>query len=73
LLWRRLFHQPVEGFDITYQHAEGRWTMHEPMASVPLTADDLLRMGYVDDPLLLEDVSLCSVCSYTCAQTGKTN
>lgn len=47
--------------------------MHEPMASVPLTADDLLRMGYVDDPLLLEDVSLCSVCSYTCAQTGKTN
>lgn len=31
-----------------------------------LTAADLLQMGYVDDPLLLEDVSLCTVCSGTC-------
>ncbi|WP_439658466.1 hypothetical protein ACSHWB_39730 [Lentzea sp. HUAS TT2] len=37
-----------------------------------LNADDLLRMGYVDDQLLLEDVSLCSLCSHTCGGTAHT-
>jgi hypothetical protein len=37
--------------------------------SEPLNAADLLQLGYVDDPLLLEDVSLCTVCSVTCDGT----
>jgi len=36
---------------------------------VVLTAADLLKLGFEDDPLLLEDVSLCSVCTDTCAIT----
>lgn len=36
------------------------------------TAADLLQMGYVNDPLLLQDVSLCLLCSYTCSFTAKT-
>lgn len=34
-----------------------------------MNADDLLRMGYVDDALLLEDVSLCQLCTHTCRVT----
>lgn len=30
-----------------------------------LTAEDLLKLGYEDDAFLLEDSSLCSVCSWT--------
>jgi hypothetical protein len=36
----------------------------------PLNAEDLLQLGYVDDPLLLEDVSLCTLCSVTCKNTA---
>jgi hypothetical protein len=38
--------------------------------SGPLSAAELLQLGYVDDPLLLEDASLCSLCSYTCNCTA---
>lgn len=31
----------------------------------PLTADDLLKLGYEDDAFMLEDPSLCTVCSWT--------
>jgi hypothetical protein len=31
-----------------------------------MTAADLLKLGFDDDRLLLEDVSLCTLCSYTC-------
>ena len=30
-----------------------------------LTADDLLKLGYEDDAFLLEDPSLCTLCSLT--------
>lgn len=39
----------------------------------PLNAADLLRLGYVDDPLLLENLSLCTLCSHTCTQTAAEN
>jgi hypothetical protein len=32
----------------------------------PLNAADLLQLGFEDDPLLLEDPSLCTLCSFTC-------
>lgn len=41
--------------------------------SGPLSADDLLRLGLTDDPLLLEDPSLCTVCSVTCGVTAPDN
>lgn len=31
-------------------------------------ANDLLTMGFEDDALLMEDNSLCSVCSWTCSE-----
>jgi hypothetical protein len=34
-----------------------------------LTADDLMRLQLEDDPMMLDDVSLCTLCSYTCAST----
>jgi hypothetical protein len=36
----------------------------------PLNAADLLKLGYVDDPLLLEDMSLCTLCTETCSVTA---
>jgi len=33
-----------------------------------LTAEDLLELGYGDDEFLLEDQSLCTVCSWTSSQ-----
>jgi len=30
-----------------------------------LTAEDLMELGYENDPFLLEDPSLCTVCSWT--------
>jgi len=41
-----------------------------PAEPVVFTAADLLKLGFEDDPLLLEDVSLCSVCTYTCKVTA---
>lgn len=38
-----------------------------------LNSNDLLKLGYADDDLLLEDASLCSLCSYTCANTTGKN
>ena len=35
-----------------------------------IDASDLLRMGYADDAMLLEDASLCTVCSVTCSSTS---
>jgi hypothetical protein len=32
----------------------------------PIGAADLLRMGNQDDALLIEDMSLCTLCSHTC-------
>lgn len=60
----------VHGFAVTIA-AIGQWKGGVAMSKV-LTATDLLQMGYVDDPLLLEDVSLCQLCSYTCSSTAKT-
>jgi hypothetical protein len=40
-----------------------------PVEPTVLTAADLLKLGFEEDPLLLEDVSLCTVCSDTCAVT----
>jgi hypothetical protein len=34
--------------------------------SKPISAADLLRMGNDDEALLMEDMSLCTVCSITC-------
>jgi hypothetical protein len=34
-----------------------------------LTADDLMRLQLEDDPLMLNDVSLCTLCTYTCSTT----
>ncbi|MEO3779505.1 hypothetical protein ABGB16_22220 [Micromonospora sp. B11E3] len=31
----------------------------------PLTAEDLLELGYGDDEFLLEDPSLCTLCTWT--------
>ena len=39
----------------------------------PLTASDLLKLGYADDPMLLEDMSLCKLCTLTCSVTVKPN
>jgi len=36
----------------------------------PLTAADLLQLGYSDDPMLLEDMSLCQLCTSTCSITA---
>lgn len=33
------------------------------------SSSDLLKLGYQEDELLLEDPSLCTVCSSTCAVT----
>ena len=44
-----------------------------PVVPAVLTATDLLKLGFEEDPLLLEDVSLCTVCSHTCATTGSQN
>ena len=33
-----------------------------------LTAEDLMELGYENDPFLLEDPSLCTVCSWTSSQ-----
>ena len=38
----------------------------------PLTAADLLQLGYSDDPMLLEDMSLCTLCTDTCSVTAVT-
>lgn len=35
-----------------------------------VSSSDLLKLGYQEDELLLEDVSLCSVCTETCSSTG---
>lgn len=35
------------------------------------SSNDLLKLGYEEDELLLEDASLCSVCSYTCSSTAQ--
>jgi hypothetical protein len=35
------------------------------------SSNDLLKLGYADDELMLEDVSLCSVCTFTCSSTSK--
>lgn len=34
-----------------------------------LTADDLMRLQLEDDPLMLDDFSLCALCTHTCAET----
>jgi len=36
--------------------------------SQPVTADDLLGLGFEDDSVLMEDNSLCSLCSWTSSQ-----
>jgi len=33
-----------------------------------LTAEDLVQLGYEDDPFLLEDPSLCTLCSWTISE-----
>jgi hypothetical protein len=38
-----------------------------------LTAADLMRLQVEDDPLMLNDASLCTVCSVTCASTSGSN
>jgi hypothetical protein len=42
------------------------------MANI-LSSSDLLMLGYQEDDLLLEDASLCSLCSYTCKTTSTTS
>jgi hypothetical protein len=44
-----------------------------PVEPTVLTAADLLKLGFEEDPLLLEDMSLCTVCSYTCTTTSAQN
>ena len=50
--------------------------MLEKASSVELpeavTAADLLKLGFEEDRLLLEDVSLCTVCTDTCHITAST-
>jgi hypothetical protein len=41
----------------------------EEMSEI-FTSSDLLKLGYQDDELLLEDPSLCTVCSSTCTVTS---
>ncbi|MGH3757452.1 hypothetical protein [Actinophytocola sp.] len=41
--------------------------------SQPMSAADLLKLGYENDALLLEDMSLCSNCSWTCTDTNAQN
>ena len=36
--------------------------------SQPVSADDLLKLGFEDDSLLMEDNSLCTLCSWTSSQ-----
>lgn len=38
-----------------------------------LTAEDLMELGYENDPFLLEDPSLCTVCSWTSSQKEPTS
>ena len=50
--------------------------MPEKMGAIELpevaTAADLLKLGFEDDQLLLEDASLCTVCTSTCTVTKST-
>lgn len=34
------------------------------------SASDFMQLQLDDDPLLLSDLSLCSICSFTCTQTA---
>lgn len=45
--------------------------MPEHTLSEPLDATDLMQLGYGDDALLLEDVTLCTLCSHTCCCTAQ--
>jgi hypothetical protein len=44
------------------------WKGGEEMPEV-FSSSDLLRLGYEQDELLLEDMSLCTVCTLTCRLT----
>jgi len=46
--------------------------MSENTSAAVLTAADLLKLGFEDDQLLLEDVSLCTLCTNTCSVTSVT-
>ena len=47
--------------------------MPETVEPEILTAADLLKLGFEEDSALLEELSLCSVCSYTCTTTSAQN
>jgi hypothetical protein len=46
--------------------------MSETTSASPdiVSSSDLLKLGYQEDELLLEDVSLCGQCTFTCTSTG---
>jgi len=46
--------------------------MSEDNSAAVLTAADLLKLGFEDDQLLLEDMSLCTLCTSTCDITRVT-
>jgi len=45
--------------------ASGPSTREKIMSEQTITAEDLMELGYGDDPFLLEDPSLCTLCSWT--------
>jgi hypothetical protein len=47
------------------------WKGGEEMSEI-FSSSDLLRLGYEQDELLLEDMSLCALCTSTCSLTAIT-